>query len=68
MGTSNSLLWNLFQTPSFSSEKNMSDTYLLFLGILVFSLLVIGVVLTGIEFKTIEKEQTDDDYTDVGKR
>ena len=46
----------------------MSDTYLLFLGILVFSLLAIGVVLTGMEFKKLQKEQTDDDYTDVGKR
>jgi hypothetical protein len=68
MGTCNSLFWNLFQTTSFSREKTMSDTYLLFLGILVFSLLVVGVVLTGMEYKTIEKEQTDDDYTDVGKR
>lgn len=46
----------------------MSDTYLLLLGILVFSLLAIGVVLTGMEFKRLQKEQTDDDYTDVGKR
>lgn len=68
MGTINSLLWNLFQTPSFRSEKTMSDTYVLFLGIVVFSLLAIGVILTGMEFKKLQEEQTDDDYTDVGKR
>jgi hypothetical protein len=46
----------------------MSDTYVLFLGIVVFSLLAIGVILTGMEFKKLQEEQTDDDYTDVGKR
>ena len=46
----------------------MSDTYLLLFGILVFSLLLVGVVLTGFEYKRLQKEQTEDDYTDVGKR
>lgn len=46
----------------------MSDSYILFFGILVFSLLAIGVVLTGMEFKRLQKEQADDNYNDVGKR
>ena len=45
----------------------MSDGYLLFVGILVFSLMTIGVVLTSMEFKRLEKEQADSNM-DVGKR
>lgn len=68
MGTVNSLLRNLFQTPSFRGKKTVSDTYLLLFGVLVFSLLLIGIIITGIEYKRLEKEQTDTDYNDVGKR
>lgn len=46
----------------------MSDSYILFLGVLVFSLLAIGVVLTGLEYKRLQKEQTNDKNIKVGRR
>ncbi|MBT8125548.1 MAG: hypothetical protein KJO81_12030 [Gammaproteobacteria bacterium] len=43
----------------------MSDAYILFLAVLVFTLLLIGIVLTAVEFKKLEEESLKNENDDA---